>query len=555
MLACGPSLRDADRTAASPATPAAGDDDHGARVFDPARVLSIDITLAAKDWDSLRNQGRDAEVLATDCRGVAEKVYRYFPARVTIDGTTLDGVGVRKKGFLGSLSVLRPSLKLKFDAFAEEQRYQGLRRLTLNNNKQDRALMRSCLIYRVFRDAGLPAPRCNFARVTVNGTSLGIYSNVEAIKKPFLRDHFGDASGNLYEGQVADFAPDWSARIERKSNREPGNRGDIAAVEAALRQPDDKFLAAFSALFDYEEFLTFWALETLTGHWDGYSSNRNNFYLYGAPSDGKLHFIPWGADVGFTMSDPFHPDRPTSVSAEATLTRRLYANPAARADYVARMGKLLATVWNEAALRAEVDRIDTLLGGAPHDDGVAEIRRFIGERKAKLAAELAAGGGDWNQPARVSPCMLRGSQISGTFTTTFGNLEVKNPLGEGRATLELSLAGKPIELPMLGVVSGRDHKSASEPVVRYVGLSDGKIYVLQLFFEEPLFKAGVTRPFHGFATWGLLLELVDMQHMKVRGLLGAGEITLEQAGTAANAPVKGSFSGIVIERLEEAPAQ
>ena len=32
------------------------------------------------------------------------------------------------------------------------------------------------------------------------------------------------------------------------------------------------------------------------GHWDSYSGNRNNFYLYTNPTTKKLHFIPWGAD-------------------------------------------------------------------------------------------------------------------------------------------------------------------------------------------------------------------------------------------------------------------
>src|SRR5690606_12426430 len=97
----------------------------------------------------------------------------YFPARVTIDGAVIDNVGVRKKGFLGSLLMGRPSLKLRLDELVPGQRHAGLDRLTLNNNRQDGSRIRQCLAYARFRAAGVPAPRCNFARVTVNGESLG----------------------------------------------------------------------------------------------------------------------------------------------------------------------------------------------------------------------------------------------------------------------------------------------------------------------------------------------------------------------------------------------
>src|SRR5690606_32903219 len=103
-----------------------------------------------------------------------------------IDGVTIDSVAIRKKGFIGSLDEQRPSLKVKFDEYIEQDPIAGLDRLTLNNNKQDESQVSQYLTYRLFNAAGVPAPRCNFARVTVNGEYLGIYSNVESIRRPFL---------------------------------------------------------------------------------------------------------------------------------------------------------------------------------------------------------------------------------------------------------------------------------------------------------------------------------------------------------------------------------
>lgn len=549
LWACAGPAKGGDRQARSPGSDRAetAAEDPAARLFDPSHVLSVDIAMAQEDWDALRREGRDASAMYEECKGGPKKVYEYRRASVTIDGTKLEGVGVRKKGFLGSTSVLRPSFKLKLDAFVEGQRYLGVRRMTLNNNKQDQALMRTCLAYELFRDAGLPAPRCNFARVSVNGKPFGIYSHVEEIKKPFLRRQFGDDSGELFEGQLADFAPEWNTNFERK-NKTKGEGDVLAAVEAALALPDSEVRTALASLVDYDSFLTFWALEALGGLWDGYTNDRNNFYLYRNPGDGKLHFIPWGPDMSFTETDMFHAEeRPTSVSAEAALARRLYALPEVRAEYVERMRELLVKVWDEKALLAEVARIDTLLGGAPGDEDVAEIERFIKDRKAKMAPELSAGGSAWKVRAKTTPCFLRGSEIRGEFATTFGDLEPPNPMIVGKAHLELALNGKAIELAKVGVVSGFDEKANSTPAVRYVGIAGSSIYVIQLFFEKPLFASGATEPFHGYATWGLVIELEDMHKLRLRGMLGKGSITLDKASTEPGAPVEGSFAATVYE--------
>ena len=81
--------------------------------------------------------------------------------------------------------------------------------MTLNNSIQDPSTINTCLSYRIFAAGGSPASRCNFATVSVNGKNLGLYVHVEEIKLPFLARHFESADGNLYEGTVSDFTPDY----------------------------------------------------------------------------------------------------------------------------------------------------------------------------------------------------------------------------------------------------------------------------------------------------------------------------------------------------------
>jgi len=217
LIACSSAVKPNGATRDEPK--AAPTESTGEAFFDPTHLLAISVSMPEEEWRALRTKGRDASTLATECKQPAAKIYPFYRGEVTIDGVALKAVDVRKKGFLGSLSVLQPSLKLRLDSNVAGQNFRGVKKLTLNNNRQDAALMRTCLTYKVFRDAKIPAPRCNFAKVTVNGAELGIYSNVEPIKKPFLRRHFGDDSGTLFEGQIADFAPTYLGNFEQKTNK------------------------------------------------------------------------------------------------------------------------------------------------------------------------------------------------------------------------------------------------------------------------------------------------------------------------------------------------
>ena len=76
---------------------------------------------------------------------------------------------MRKKGYIGSNDTKRPALKLRILWTKKAKTNLPWSEMTLNNNNQDPALVRQSLAYEVFRRAGVPAPRCSFARVTVNG--------------------------------------------------------------------------------------------------------------------------------------------------------------------------------------------------------------------------------------------------------------------------------------------------------------------------------------------------------------------------------------------------
>ncbi|MFM8498241.1 MAG: hypothetical protein ACKOEM_22385, partial [Planctomycetia bacterium] len=130
---------------------AAGSAD-GDALFGGTRVVPVEITLAAEDWESLRRESRDAGFLFS---AEAPPKFTWRKGSATVDGVATAGVGLRKKGLLGSLDSARPSLIVDYGKYGEKSPFSGVGRLTLNNNKQDASCIGQVLAYRLFAAAGV----------------------------------------------------------------------------------------------------------------------------------------------------------------------------------------------------------------------------------------------------------------------------------------------------------------------------------------------------------------------------------------------------------------
>ena len=413
------------------ATPTPEDDtgvDPSDAYFALDRVLDISIEIAVEDWDTLRHQTRTlgdviAEIEKYKLSRPFSDIYTWFGATVTVDGETHSDVGVRKKGFVGSQSDTKPSLKLRFDKYVDDQSLGGvMERMTLNNSIQDPSMVNTCLSYRVFAATGNPAPRCNFATVSVNGNNLGLYVHVEEIKAPFLARHFASTEGNLYEGTVSDFTATYRGTIEKKNNEDENDWSDIDAVVAALEDTSDAGLQALGEIVDLDRFLSFWATEVLVGHWDGYAGDRNNHWFYREP-DGRFVFIPWGTDDTFHLRDDPNPfdnisNPPPSVLALTAIPNRLYNTPEWRAAYAARLKAILESVWDTEELLAGVDRMAAIVQQHALPEAAEKAaadteraRKFILKREDEILADLTPSPPDWPEPTGGDILDLLGVEV------------------------------------------------------------------------------------------------------------------------------------------------
>ena len=539
------------------------------------RVLEVSIEIAEDDWDTLRNQTRTFEDLIAEIekynlsRPFAD-IYTWFPATVTINGETHTEVGVRKKGFLGSQSDTKPSLKLRYDKYVDDQSLGGvMERMTLNNSVQDPSMVNTCLSYLVFAAAGLPSPRCNFATVTVNGTDLGLYIHLEEIKKPFLARHFDRAVGNLYEGTVSDFDPMYRGTFEKKTNEDEDDWSDVDAVMAALLDPSDAGLEALGGLVDLDRFLSFWATEVLVGHWDGYAGDRNNYHFYREP-DGKFVFIPWGADDTFHLKDDPNPfdnisNPPPSVLALTAIPNRLYNTPEWRARYAERLKEILDTAWDEEQLLASVDEMAAIVQehALPGDrekaaDDTERVRKFILKRKGEILADLTPEPPDWPEPYEGAAAGPGGdlSEFEIHFETTWGSNASANPIEEGRVTYLLSEDGAQTgdRIEWMGVTAG---PAGTEEQTLLPGVADTASITLMMYLPESgeiegvsvvlpreMLADGATLTLGqdpiGAVAWGIPSGAALPEWFEP---LTAGTLELTMAGSGPGSVISGRFSG------------
>src|SRR5277367_5705217 len=363
-------------------------------------VVTIKITMPQADWDALRTEEPAGGRCNFNWKGGERYTWRKATS-VEISGTsfpaatTFTQVGVKKKSFCGSISSEKPCVDIDFGKFSDANvpvvdDLIGSHYLALNNSIQDPSYIHQTLGYKLFGMAGLPHSRCNFAQVFVNGAligqgsagvnSPGIFVNVEAIMKPYIKRNFnGNMNGNLYEiAHTDDFV---SARLPFISVENLSKFDNKADLKLADDQIAAHGVAGASQMLDLDQFIKHYAMEILLKSWDGYANNTNNTYIYNdvnavaAPgvNDVKFKMIPWGID------QILQPILPVIFRvAPSGLIAKLVRNDAARrAQLIDQIRSYRDTVFSretqQTVLKPMIDQMEALVVGFGVPNAVSEI--------------------------------------------------------------------------------------------------------------------------------------------------------------------------------------
>jgi hypothetical protein len=278
------------------------------------------------------------------------------PATVTVGTNRFEQVLVHVKGSAGSTRGVddNPALTLNFDKLIPGQRFSGMDKIHLNNSVQDPSLLSEQLGRHLYENVGIPTARATQALVSFDGRELGPYVLKEGYNRSFLRRHYPDPSGNLYDGG---FVRDIDQDLDRDTGDGPLDYKDLQKLRDAANLSDlRRREAALDAILEVDRFITESALQALLVDWDGYGNNRNNYRIYFEPRTGKATFQPHGMDqlLGNIGKD-------LELPGGGLLSRQLFDVPAYRDRFYAKIDQLLKDVFTTETLDAHFKRVGARL--------------------------------------------------------------------------------------------------------------------------------------------------------------------------------------------------
>jgi spore coat protein CotH len=213
-----------------------------------------------------------------------------YSARIGWSGVNSTEVRVRARG-RASASAVKPGLRVDFAFNGRKSPVTKVDGLVLLNLVQDPSYLRDWLAMQLFRKAGVPAPRRSYARVFVNSQYAGLYTIGEMVDQRFLKKHFREDGGHLY--QLHEGAPAAADAKNHKKAKKLAQRqaailtavstGAVEAVGGSKNAPVS--LAHAAALAAVENFIA-----------DvGFEGN----YYYSARRPAAAYVIPWGKHTAF----------------------------------------------------------------------------------------------------------------------------------------------------------------------------------------------------------------------------------------------------------------
>ncbi|MFM8620136.1 MAG: CotH kinase family protein, partial [Opitutaceae bacterium] len=248
--------------------------------------------------------------------GAAGIVFEYVHADLRIDGHPLTNVAVRYKGngtYMGSRMSDKKSLKIDLNEFVRGQQVAGVAKLNLHNNVTDASWMNEPLSYRLYRDAGVPAPRTSYARVRVTAPGvrtndyLGLYSIVENPDNRWAEARFGTKKGAIFKPVTPtlfqDLGDDWKAYqqiYDAKTDLTPKQRQRVIDfARLVTRAGDDEFARRAPEFLDVDAFGRFMAVTVWLSTLDSILTLGQNYVMYLHPKTDRFQFVPWDLDHSF----------------------------------------------------------------------------------------------------------------------------------------------------------------------------------------------------------------------------------------------------------------
>ena len=282
-----------------------------------------------------------------------------FRYQSSVFADTIQQVGFRVRGNT-SRGAGKKSFSIDFNDFIPGQKFKGLDNMNLVGNHNDPSQLRAWLSTQILKSAELTVSRNSFVRLYINNEYKGLYLNNEAIDDEFIKDRFLTGfSGNLFKCSwgsdltyLGNNPQAYQETYDLKTNQVLNDySGLIHFIDVLNNTNSTDFPCAVQQVFDVDRYLKTLVYEILIGHWDGYAGNKNNYYLYQSPSDGKFVFIEYDMDNTFGI-DWFNENWSVRninnwQMGNRPLIQRLFAVPYFKDQFNLYMNQALNTIFNQ----------------------------------------------------------------------------------------------------------------------------------------------------------------------------------------------------------------
>jgi hypothetical protein len=301
---------------------------------------------------------------------------------------TLEEVGFQLRGNTSRYS-LKKSFRVSFNTFVQGRKFHGLEKLCLNGEHNDPSIIRSRLCWETLRSFKIPGPRASHTEVYINGNYYGLYILVEYIDEELIQSRFGNSYGNLYKclwpadlaylGNDPDlykFTSGNRRAYDLMTNTDEDDYTDIAHfIDILNNTPLTELACEIDKVFNLDDYLKIIATDIITGNWDGYIYNKNNFYLYHNTATGKFEYLPYDLDntygIDWMSIDWGNRDiydwEMHDVEVRPLYTRLLEV-PEIRDRFSFQMQQLLDLLADEDSLFAHIDQVRNMISSYVADD-------------------------------------------------------------------------------------------------------------------------------------------------------------------------------------------
>lgn len=330
---------------------------------------------------------------------------------------------------------MKLGFRLNFDKFEDDypeinnQRFYGFKKLSFSSNWNDDSFLREKVVADIFRESGVPAAQTAFYAIYIDYGEgpiyFGLYTVVEVIDDTVIQTQFDDDNGNLYkpEGTGATFAEGTfdEESFGKENNETEADYSDIIALFDALhadtRLSDaETWRAGLESIFNVDEFVRWFAVNSVIQNWDTYGSMAHNYYIYNDPTTGLLTWIPWdhnlslsgsagGGGRGMGMGGGSGSLDQNNVSDQWPLIRYLMDDPTYKALYnqyieeaingafePSKMAETYQTLSDMIAPYAlsEVEGYTLLSSAQAFESSVSELNRHTAQRYEQATSYLTS---------------------------------------------------------------------------------------------------------------------------------------------------------------------